>query len=130
MEKQKYLITEYQKRLSQRKATIEEVEKLKHDVDLEINEPKREIMFKSPSGELNTISGLGFYLWQLLINIIWSMGDLIKLDSINFVNARVCRLRNKFKDSDSYFFITKKNPIYGIYLNPERSWRFIEKLAK
>jgi hypothetical protein len=129
MEKQKYLVTEYKKTLTQKKAMLEEIGKMK-PVDLQVNEPKGEIIFRSEDGKINTISGLGFYLWQLLINILWAMGDLIKLDSINFVNARVCRLRSKFKDSNSYFFKTQKNPIYGICLNPDRSWRFIERLPE
>jgi hypothetical protein len=130
---QKYVVSTFKnKKFSQKRVTLEEAEKIRpDDVDIQINETNGQNSFKPPNGKSEELSELGPCLWRMLLDILWATGSWIELGSINYMNARVLRLRRKFGDLGTYFFITRKNPTYAIRWNyTERSWRFIEKLAE
>jgi hypothetical protein len=108
-----------------------------NDVDVQIDEPMRELWIKqinrkkSTTHQLGRISGFSVYLWDLLAEIVFSAGEVVQLKSEPYMNQRVRRLRRAFGDSkkDECFFKTNAMP-YGIAINTERSWRYIEALAE
>ena len=134
---QKYIVTTFKDRkLKQSIVTFNELQKIKkEETDLFINEPAREVSYQPQEGERidyeDDIPGVGSYEWQLLLDILWAAGEWVDLDSANYINARVLRLRKAFGDSGKmqWLFQTRRNPDYAIRWNPSRSWRFIEKKA-
>ena len=134
---QKYIVTTFKARkLKQSIVAFNELQKIKkEETDLFINELTMEVLCQTQKGERikykKNIPGVGAYEWQLLLDTLWAAGEWFNLDSANYINARVLRLRRTFGDSGKiqWFFETRKNPNYAIRWNPDRSWRFIEKKA-
>ncbi len=108
-----------------------------NDVDVQIDEPKREIWIKTQNGDGNDESrltekaGFGGYEWDLLADAVFSGGDIVPLKSHRAMNARVRRIRRLFNDSkDRQYHIRTTSVPYGIAINTERTWRYIEALAQ
>ena len=107
------------------------------NVDAHIDEPAREVFIKPHSDRKGEacrpihVRGLGVYVWDLLAEAVFSAGEVVSLKSTAWMNSRVRRLRRLFGDSKSRerFFKTRAMP-YGIAINTERTWRYIEVLAE
>ena len=136
--KRQYLVTDCRNGESKEAImTKEAVNKLNpNDVDLQINEANGEVYIKPKKGKMKKyadgIPALGYEAWKLLDDIIWSLGDYVTLESANYVNALIRRIRVAFgcdSNKDQWFFKTRRSP-YGIALNKDRSWRYIEVLAE
>jgi len=119
-----------------RTATRQQLTSLRgDDIDVVINEPKRDVVVKPNNGVKSTppctISGLGVYVWDLLMDAVFAAGEIVPLKSHPSMNTRVRRLRRAFGDSKSSerFFKTSAMP-YGIAINTDRAWRVIETLAE
>jgi hypothetical protein len=134
----KYIVTTFKnKKVQQSIVTFNKLQTTKKEsAILYVNEETGETSYQPPEGDRksfnNNDQGLGFYEWQLLLDIMWELGGWHKLVSANYVNARVCRLRDAFGDSGNkqWLFETRRNPTYSIRLRPEISWIFVEKLAE
>jgi len=134
---QKYIVTTFKDRkLKQKIVTFNELQKIKQDeTDIFINEPAREVSFQPQEGERinyeDDIPDIGSYEWLLFLDVLWAASEWVELDSANYINARVLRLRKAFGGSKKmpWLFQTRRNPTYAIRWNPARSWRFIEKKA-
>lgn len=100
-------------------------------VDVTIDEPKGFVYLKHNKGEIEEIS-LAKREWDLLLEIFWSEGDPYQLLSIGTINQAVRTLRRHFGDSKyaENYFRTCKTPTYRIWLNTQKTWRFIEVLAE
>ncbi|HSW01044.1 MAG TPA: hypothetical protein VLI39_12780 [Sedimentisphaerales bacterium] len=118
--------------------TREQLCRLDHnDIDVVISEPSRQVIVNPSNGQKGTscrprmISGLGVYVWDLLTDAVFAAGELVLLTSSPFMNTRVRRLRRAFGDSKNqeWFFRTSVMP-YGIAINSDRVWRYIEVLAE
>ena len=125
--------------MSEQILTRQERDKLDpNDVDVQIDEPRQEICIKhkgatkSACYHANDMAGIGIREWNLLVETVFSAGDVVPLDSLAHIHQRVARVRRLFRDSkdEEWFFITTIMPNYGIALNTNRSWRFIEVLAE
>lgn len=135
---QKYIVTSFRDRkLVQSIVNFNELQQIKQEeADLFLNEETREVSYQSQKGGRvyydNDIPGIGSYEWQLLLDILWASSEWVDLDSANYVNVRVLRLRKAFGESKMmpWLFQTRRNPVYACRWNPDRSWRFIEKLAE
>lgn len=108
-----------------------------NEVDVQIDEPKREIWIRinnnDGSRESHLANGVGFgaYEWDLLTDTVFSGGDIQPLKSDRAMNARVRRIRRLFNDSkDAERYIRTTSVPYGIGINIERIWRYIEVLAQ
>jgi hypothetical protein len=109
-----------------------------NDVDVQIDEPRQEIWIqhkgatKSACYHANDMVGIGTREWNLLVEAVFSAGDVVPLKSLPHIHQRVARLRRLFRDSkeDEWFFITTIMPNYGIVVNTNRNWRLIEVLAE
>jgi hypothetical protein len=135
---QRYIVTTFKDRkLKQSIVTFNELQKIKQEeTDLFINEPAREVSYQSQEGKRidyeDGIPCVGSYEWRLLLDILWAAGEWVDLDSANYINARVLRVRKAFSGSKKtpWLFQTRRNPTYAIRWNPSRSWRFLEKKAE
>jgi len=125
--------------MSEQILTRQEREKLDpNDVDVQIDEPRQEMWIKhqgatkSTCYHANDMVGIGIREWKLLVETVFSAGDVVALDSLPHIHQRVARLRRLFRDSkdEEWFLTTTIMPNYGIALNTNRSWRFIEILAE
>ena len=104
-----------------------------NDVDVQIDEAKREIRIKADNDETRPEkqAGFGSYEWDLLADAVFSAGDIVRLRSNRAMNARVRRIRRLFSDSkDEQRYIRTTAVPYGIAINTERTWRYIEALAQ
>ena len=136
--KQKYIVTTFKgRKLDQAIFSFNELQEIKQEeTDLFLNEETREVSFQPHKGERiyfdRDIPGVGTYEWRLLLDILWGLSEWIDLNSVNHVNVRILRLRKAFGESKSmsWFFQTRCNPTYACRWNPNRSWRFVEKLAE
>ena len=103
------------------------------DVDVHIDEAKREIWIKADNGEAHPAqqAGFGAYEWELLADAVFLAGDINPLESNRAMNARVRRIRRLFGDSkDEQHYIRTTAVPYGIAINTERTWRYVEALAQ
>jgi len=108
-----------------------------NDVDVQIDEPLRAISIKQKDGMKSAtfgpedMPGFGEVEWKLLTDIMFSGGDMLKLEQDCSIHQRVRRLRRFFGDSKdrARFFITAAKP-YGIAIATARTWRFVEVLAE
>ena len=108
-----------------------------NDVDVQIDEPRREVSIKRRDGVKSKTRGprkkryLGNPEWRLLSDAVFLAGDLMELKQSERVHQWVSRLRRFFGDSKKRqrFFITTA-ALYAIAINTERTWRFIEALAE
>jgi len=108
-----------------------------NDVDVQIDEPKGTISIKHKGSTKSTtyqpgeMPGFGVYEWNLLADIVFSAGDILRLESDPCINQRVRRIRRLFHDSkdEEWFFKTTRAP-YGIAINTALTWRYIETLAE
>lgn len=118
--------------------TREQLCQLDHtDIDVLISEPSRQVIVHPTNGRTGAshrprmISGLGVYVWDLLADAVFAAGELVLLTSSPYMNTRVRRLRRAFGDSkdQEWFFKTSGMP-YGIAINSDLVWRYIEVLAE
>jgi hypothetical protein len=108
-----------------------------NDIDVVIDEPRRKVSIKlrghhgSAPCRPRRVSGLGVYGWKLLTDAFFLGGEVLELKSTGWTNARVRRLRRAFGDTKASerFFKTTSLP-YGIAINTDQKWRFIEALAQ
>lgn len=134
---QKYIVTTFKDRkLKQKIATFNDLQNIKQEeTDIFINEATREVSYRLQEGEriyyFEDIPGIGSYEWLLFLDVLWATSEWVDLDSANYINARVLRVRKAFGGSKKkpWFFQTRRNPTYAIRWNPSRSWRFVEKKA-
>lgn len=134
---QKYIVTTFKDRkLKQKIVTFNELQNIKQEeTDIFINEPAREVSFQPQEGERinyeDDIPDIGSYEWLLFLDVLWAASEWVELDSANYINARVLRLRKAFGGSkrEPWLFQTRRNPKYSIRWNPSHSWRFVEKKA-
>ena len=107
-----------------------------NDVDVHIDEPRGEIWIKYEEGEApikNPFSKMhiGWYEQKLLADAFFSAGDIVLLESGRYMNQRIARLRRLFKacKEDETFLRTTNIP-YGLAINTEKRWRYVEALAE
>ena len=108
-----------------------------NDVDVQIDEPRREISIKHRPGAPSRtygpgdLRGLGVFEWRLLADAVFSAGDIVELERTGRIHQRVRRIRRLFGDSKGRerFFRTTAAP-YALAINADRAWRFIESLAE
>lgn len=136
--KKQYLVTTIQDgEMSQAVFTNQERARLDpNEVDVQIDEAKREIWIKANNSggserRPEEQAGFGAYEWDLLADAVFSGGDIVQLKSHRAINARVRRTRRLFNDSkDEQAYIRTTSTPYGIAINTERTWRYIEALAQ
>ncbi|MEJ2700934.1 MAG: hypothetical protein P8Z79_00680 [Sedimentisphaerales bacterium] len=106
------------------------------DVDVQIDEPRGEIWIKYQEGEAPvryrfSEVHIGGYEQKLLADAFFSAGDIVLLESGRYMNQRIARLRRLFKTSkEDETFLRTTNIPYGLAINTERCWRYVEALAE
>jgi hypothetical protein len=107
-----------------------------NDVDVHIDEPRGEIWIKQREGEAPvryrfSEMHIGGYEQKLLADAFFSAGDIVLLESGRYMNQRIARLRRLFKTSkEDETFLRTTNIPYGLAINTERCWRYVEALAE
>lgn len=106
------------------------------DVDVHIDEPRGEIWIRHREGEAPvryrfSEMCIGGYEQKHLADAFFAAGDIVRLKSGRYMHQRIARLRRLFRASkeDETYLRTTSVP-YGLAINIERCWRYVEALAE
>lgn len=128
--------------------SLQEVKKLDpHSVDFHWNSAWGEFHIRKKNGEALEYQGsmpsIGEELSRMLLDLIWRPGEYRSARSFfpdsklrwtrlnKLLTARAARFRRAFGESfkESWFILSRRSP-FEIAWNPDRSWRFIERVAQ